>query len=85
MKYFEVAKPDVEAKSLRTALSALLAHVDRETCTHEETHRGGFLWTICDACGRKWSDDRGGFVPHQDSPAVALARQTLNNSQDLES
>mgnify|MGYP003575130309 CR=1 FL=1 len=59
---------------VREALAALLDHVDRETCTHEETHRGGFIWTICDQCGRKWADDQGGFVPHTDPPAVARAR-----------
>lgn len=59
---------------VREALAALLDHVDRETCTHEETHRGGFIWTICDQCGRKWADDQGGFVPHSDPPAVARAR-----------
>ena len=45
-------------------LEALLAHIDAETCTHEETHRGGAIWTICDGCGRQWADDRGGFKPH---------------------
>ncbi|AZR94999.1 hypothetical protein BBB39_15435 [Bordetella trematum] len=62
---------------LRSALAGLLDYVDRTTCTHEETHRGGVIWTICDDCGRKWADDEGGFVPHQDAPAVAAARAAL--------
>lgn len=62
---------------LRAALAALLDHVDRVTCIHDDTHRGGVLWTICDSCGRKWADDEGGFVPHQDAPAVAAARKIL--------
>jgi hypothetical protein len=63
-------------------LKDLLDHVDKETCVHENTHRGGILWTICDDCGRKWADDEGGFVPHQDAPAVAKARTALNQKGD---
>lgn len=61
----------------RAALAKLLEYVDRNTCTHEDTHRGGAIWTICDGCGMKWADDEGGFVPHQDAPAVAAARAAL--------
>lgn len=64
----------------REALRGLIDHVDCETCTHEETHRGGHIWTICDCCGRKWADDEGGFVPHQDAPAVAIARATIDTT-----
>ena len=60
------------------AWRALLDHVDVETCHHEDTHRGGHIWTICDGCGRKWADDEGGFVPHKDAPAVAKARAALS-------
>jgi hypothetical protein len=63
--------------ALAAALADLLDHVDAETCTHEETHRGGAIWTICDHCGRQWADDRGGFVPHKDAPSVAKARRLL--------
>lgn len=62
---------------LRAALKALLDHVDINTCLHEDTHRGGLIWTICDACDAKWADDEGGFVPHVDGPAVAAARTIL--------
>lgn len=55
----------------------LLAEIDRSKCHHEDTHRGGVLWTICDGCGKKWADDEGGFVPHQDSTAVIAARSVL--------
>jgi ribosomal protein L37AE/L43A len=63
--------------ALVEALKALLNHVDRETCRHEATHRGGAIWTICDDCGREWADDRGGFVPYTDPAAVAEARAAL--------
>ena len=59
--------------SLRQALKDLLDHVDRNTCHHEETHRGGAIWTICTECGQKWADDEGGFKPYRDHLAVAAA------------
>lgn len=58
-------------------LEALLDHIDSQTCTHENTKRGGTIWTICEDCGRRWADDEGGFKPHQDAPAVATARKYL--------
>lgn len=62
----------------RKLLRDLLGHVDRNTCVHENTHRGGVIWTICDDCGMKWADDRGGFKPHKDAPEVAAARAALD-------
>lgn len=38
----------------------LLSYVERNTCLHDETHRGGFIWEICDSCGKKWADFEGG-------------------------
>lgn len=38
----------------------LLRHVERNTCEHEETYRGGAIWEICSMCGAKWADDEGG-------------------------
>lgn len=52
------ASPDVEG--LVKALQRLLSWSDRQVCTHEETHRGGAIWEICDMCGAKWADDEGG-------------------------
>lgn len=63
--------------ALKKALRDLLAHVDRTTCRHEQTHRGGAIWTICDNCGTKWADDRGGFKPYADTKEVAAARRQL--------
>jgi hypothetical protein len=51
---------------------------DRNTCTHEDTHRGGLIWTICDGCGRKWADDEGGFQPYSDPPGIAGLRAALD-------
>jgi len=77
------AAPTQPEPEWRKVLSALLDHVDLETCTHEETYRGGAIWTICDNCGRKWADDRGGFKPHEDAPAVAAARALLDAAPDI--
>jgi len=59
-------EPTLESKekvdtAVRDALENLVDYVERNTCRHENTHRGGVLWTICDDCGMKWADDRGGF------------------------
>lgn len=72
-----VNKTEAEAASLRTLLANLVDHVDSTTCQHDSTHRGGVIWTICDDCGKKWADDRGGFVPYTDDQALSAARTAL--------
>ena len=62
---------------LREALKRLLDHGERNTCQHEETHRGGFLWEICDGCGAKWADDMGGKTEWKDPPEWVAARAAL--------
>jgi hypothetical protein len=62
---------------LREALGGLLGYVERNECTHEETHRGGAIWTICDGCGMKWADDEGGFVPYKEPEPITRARNAL--------
>jgi hypothetical protein len=64
-----------EGADLRAALGNLIEYVDRNECRHEETHRGGAIWTICDGCGRKWADDRGGFTAYEEPKALADARK----------
>lgn len=64
----------------RKALAGLLGLVDRNTCRHEETYRGGLCWTICAECGEKWGDHQGGFVPYVDPPEIAHARATLKGA-----
>lgn len=41
-------------------LQAIADYAANQTCLHENTHRGGVLWEICDDCGMKWADDEGG-------------------------
>lgn len=74
-----VDKAEAESANLRTLLANLVDHVDTITCRHDNTHRGGSIWTICDDCDAKWADDRGGFVPYSDDPALAAARIALES------
>jgi hypothetical protein len=69
---------------LRPILADLLAYVDLNTCTHENRHKAGTLWTICDDCGRKWAADRNPYKRHQDAPAVAAARAALETAPPKE-
>lgn len=62
----------------REALKNLLAYAERNECAHEETHRGGAIWTICDSCGEKWADDRGGFIPYCEPVEFTQARAALS-------
>lgn len=49
-----------DAPALLDALEKAVAHIERNTCLHEETYRGGAIWEICHQCGAKWADDEGG-------------------------
>jgi len=62
---------------LEEALRWCIKKIDAEICTHEETYRGGSIWTICDSCGMKWADDRGGFKPYQEPSELTAARAAL--------
>jgi hypothetical protein len=66
-----------ENARMREALKKLLDYSERNTCQHEETHRGGFLWEICDVCGDKWADDMGGKTEWKDPPEWVAARAAL--------
>jgi hypothetical protein len=59
------------------ALKAAVDHIERDTCDHSETHRGGFLWEICDSCGRKWADDQGGKPEFHWPSAVINGRAAI--------
>lgn len=71
-------KAEQDAAALRDHLKAALRHYDMNTCIHENTKRGGTIWTICEDCGRKWADDEGGFVPYADPPEIARARNAVS-------
>jgi hypothetical protein len=67
----------VLARSLRAALD----HYERNICFHEETYRGGNIWTICDQCGAKWADDEGGFTNFKYPQEISDAFETLTRIQ----
>lgn len=82
--YIALANPQTltlllqHVERLEGALSGLVGYVERNACHHENTHRGGVIWTICDDCGRKWADDRGGFVPYTEPDALVAAYEALS-------
>ena len=59
--------------ALRQAREAL-KKADAQVCRHEETHRGGVIWEICDLCGMEWSDDRN---PRKPSKLIPLYEESL--------
>ena len=59
-------------------IADLVRHIDRETCTHEETHRGGAIWEICNSCGSMWADDKGGKPEFKWPDCVEKARAFLD-------
>jgi len=61
---------------LRT-LGRLLSWAEAQICLHEETHRGGAIWEICDQCGAKWADDEGGRPEFQWPGEITNARALL--------
>ena len=71
-----LASPPVSEREreLEGALRDLFQYAERQECGHEDTHRGGLIWTICDGCGKKWADDEGGFVPYVEPSPIARAR-----------
>lgn len=64
----------------RQVLSNLIHYVERTECEHEDTYRGGAIWTICRDCERKWADDQGGFQPYQQPKPLSDAYALLENS-----
>jgi len=64
-------------RELVEALTNMLARDKRNTCQHEETHRGGVLWEICDNCKASWADDQGGKPPWSDPPEWIAAEAAL--------
>jgi len=66
--------PEV-VERLRASHAELLERIERDQCEHENTHRGGAIWTICEDCGEKWADDRGGFQPYVAPDWLVEARE----------
>lgn len=82
----ELSKIGVDQRTriaeLETGLRLLLNYAEKQTCLHEETHRAGTIWEICDMCGRRWADDRGGKPEYEEPEAFTNAHALLNNRMD---
>ena len=77
-------KADDELKMAKAALRRLLMRDYRNTCTHDETHRAGSTWEICDSCGMKWANDRGGKPKWVDPPEWVAAWKVLGDNEPTE-
>lgn len=65
------------AEQALEALTRLSGYAMRQTCSHDETYRGGVIWEICCACGAKWADDEGGKPSYEEPPEVIAARAAI--------
>ncbi len=74
-------------KNLADNLRSVLNHIGHNTCHHENTKRGGSIWTICEDCGREWADDRGGFKTYKEPKWLTKAIESIGDdvpSTDLQ-
>ena len=72
-----VEKLEAQRDALLEALKGMLHRDERNTCRHEETHRGGAIWEICDSCGAMWADDEGGKPEWEDPKEWTQARAAI--------
>ncbi len=70
-----------EVRRLRAAVEEAIRIGQGAICPHEERHRGGSIWEICDACGAMWADDRGGFRPDPDLAKLEALRARVFNPE----
>lgn len=61
------------------ALADILSYAERQICMHENTHRGGAIWDICDDCGAEWADDNGGKPEFKWPKEIIAARSVFNS------
>ena len=79
-----LTKAEAQRDRLRAALEKVRPALDRAVrgvCRHEERHRGGVIWTICDGCGAKWADDEGGFKPNKNAAIYDAALEALKETE----
>jgi hypothetical protein len=70
-------------EELVKALESLLKNPNLYPCEHVSTHRGGSIWSICDDCGAKFADDRGGVPKPHTYPSITQAEKALDNAAKL--
>lgn len=71
---------NVDKTKIISIVTKLISECERNVCMHEDTYRGGSIWTICSNCGMKWADDneRGGFIPYKTPEAVEDAEELID-------
>ena len=65
------------------AAKALVSFASINICDHSQTHRGGFIWEICDDCGAKWADDQGGKPEYLEPAEFANMRAALAAAKEV--
>lgn len=78
----QLAKKDAALKACVEALEKLFKRDQQNTCQHESTHRGGAIWEICDDCGAKWADDRGGKPKWYEPKEWRVAEVAITQAQE---
>ena len=68
---------------LYSVLNRLVSFADNRICRHEETHRGGLIWEICDFCGAKWADDEGGKPEFVEPKEIKDAYRALGEIEKI--
>ena len=71
------AQAQVVPEGWHEIMTNLLHFAESQTCQHDETHRGGAIWEICNQCGAKWADDEGGRPEFKWPDAIAGAQLFL--------
>lgn len=64
-------------EELISAINGLISLVWKNTCSHEDTHRGGSIWEICDQCGAMWADDEGGRPEFVEPKEITVAEELI--------
>ena len=63
----------VTTEQVKQTIKKITNFAEMYQCEHEDTYRGGAIWTICSQCGRKWADDEGGFVTYEQPSEITEA------------
>lgn len=73
---------DAVKAQLLEALNCLIGWAESVICQHNDTHRGGVIWEICDDCGLSWADDMGGKPEFSWPGEVEAARAAIAAAQE---
>jgi hypothetical protein len=75
----QLAAANGRVEMLRETLTGLRDYALKSVCYHDETHRAGAIWEICDLCGKKWADDEGGKPEFKEPKEISKANAALSN------